>query len=114
MKALVHRRTALLVLLALLTVAGPVAGRGLAESSPPLPITAMQDIPSDARTVCPSGCDDTSIEVAIAAYAHTTMPMLIAQEAGYFATEGDVAAQRGGDRPTSGPVHRGHPDRGAP
>jgi ABC-type nitrate/sulfonate/bicarbonate transport system substrate-binding protein len=29
-----------------------------------------------------------SIEVAIAAYAHTTMPMLIAQEAGYFAKHG--------------------------
>jgi ABC-type nitrate/sulfonate/bicarbonate transport system substrate-binding protein len=29
-----------------------------------------------------------SIEVAIAAFAHTTMPMLIAQEAGYFAKHG--------------------------
>ncbi len=29
-----------------------------------------------------------SVEVAIAAYAHTTMPMLIAQEAGFFAKYG--------------------------
>jgi len=38
-----------------------------------------------AQTVKP---EKRSIEVAIAAYAHTTMPMLIAQEAGYFAKHG--------------------------
>jgi ABC-type nitrate/sulfonate/bicarbonate transport system substrate-binding protein len=38
-----------------------------------------------AQTVKP---EKKSIEVAIAAYAHTTMPMLIAQEAGYFAKHG--------------------------
>ena len=38
-----------------------------------------------AQTVKP---EKRIIEVAIAAYAHTTMPMLIAQEAGYFAKHG--------------------------
>jgi NitT/TauT family transport system substrate-binding protein len=38
-----------------------------------------------AQTVKP---EKKSIEVAIAAYAHTTMPMLIAQEAGFFAKHG--------------------------
>ena len=38
-----------------------------------------------AQTVKP---EKRSIEVAIAAYAHTTMPMLIAQDAGYFAKHG--------------------------
>lgn len=32
--------------------------------------------------------EKSAIEVAIAAFAHTTMPMLIAQEAGYFAKHG--------------------------
>lgn len=32
--------------------------------------------------------EKSSIEVAIAAFAHSTMPMLIAQEAGYFAKHG--------------------------
>jgi NitT/TauT family transport system substrate-binding protein len=38
-----------------------------------------------AQTVKP---EKKSIEVAIAAYAHTTIPMLIAQEAGFFAKHG--------------------------
>lgn len=40
---------------------------------------------ADAQTIKP---EKKSIDVAIAAYAHTTMPMLIAQEAGYFAKYG--------------------------
>ena len=50
-----------------------------------LALFVLLDGNAGAQTVKP---EKKSIEVAIAAYAHTTMPMLIAQEAGYFAKHG--------------------------
>ncbi|HWH79690.1 MAG TPA: hypothetical protein VNT76_20060, partial [Candidatus Binatus sp.] len=46
---------------------------------------AMVGAKAGAQMIKP---EKKSLEIAIAAFAHTTMPLLIAQDAGYFAKYG--------------------------